>query len=55
MPTETLHTSLQKLNVLEEEVRKVSIPLSYSDELYNLRLHIDLVRKKLRKGLRDRE
>ena len=55
LPTETLHTSLQKLDVIEEEVRKVSIPLSYSDELYNLRLHIDLVRKKLRKGLRDRE
>ena len=50
-----LQSSLQKLDVLEEEVRKVSIPLSYSDELYNLRLHIDLVRNKLRNGLRNRE
>jgi TRAP transporter TAXI family solute receptor len=38
---------LQKLDKLEEEVRKVSVPLSYSDELYNLRLHIGLVRDRL--------
>jgi len=38
---------LQKLDNLEEEVRKVSVPLSYADELYSLRLHIGLVRDKL--------
>ena len=54
LPAETLHTSIQKLDNIEEEVRKVSVPLSYSDELYNLRLHIDLVRSKLRKGLKNR-
>jgi TRAP transporter TAXI family solute receptor len=53
LPAETLHTSIQKLDTIEEDVRKVSVPLSYSDELYNLRLHIDLVRGKLQKGLRD--
>ena len=55
LPAETLHTSIQKLDTIEEEVRKVSVPLSYSDELYNLRLHIDLVRNKLQKGLTNRE
>lgn len=54
LSSEALHTSIQKLDAIEEEVRKVAIPLSYSDELYNLRLHIDLVRGKLRKGLADR-
>ena len=38
---------LQKLDKLEEEVRKVSVPLSYADELYSLRLHIGLVRDRL--------
>ena len=50
LPVETLRSSIEKLDTIEEEVRKVSIPLSYSDELYNLRLHIDLVRSKLQKG-----
>lgn len=36
-----------ELDKLEEEVRKVEVPLSYADELYNLRLHIGLVRDKL--------
>jgi len=38
---------IQKLDNLEEEVRKVSVPLSYADELYSLRLHIGLVRDTL--------
>jgi TRAP transporter TAXI family solute receptor len=41
---------LQKLDVLEEDVRKISVPLSYADELYSLRLHIGLVRDKLLKS-----
>jgi TRAP transporter TAXI family solute receptor len=55
LPAETLNTTIQKLDTIEEEARKVSVPLSYSDELYNLRLHIDLVRSKLQKGLRNRD
>ena len=43
----TLEKLLQKLDKLEEEVRKVSVPLSYADELYSLRLHIGLVRDRL--------
>ena len=54
LPTDTLLTTISKLDEMEEEARKVTIPLSYSDELYNLRLHIDLVRRKLKKGLADR-
>ncbi|NNJ93523.1 MAG: TAXI family TRAP transporter solute-binding subunit [Halobacteria archaeon] len=38
---------LQTLDKLEEEVRKVTVPLSYADELYELRLHIGLVRNRL--------
>jgi hypothetical protein len=38
---------LKKLDTIEEEVRKVSVPLSYADELYSLRLHIGLVRNSL--------
>ena len=42
-----LELLLHKLDKLEEDVRKVSVPLSYADELYSLRLHIGLVRDKL--------
>ena len=38
---------LQALNALEAQAEKVSVPLSYADELYALRNHIHLVRKKL--------
>ena len=38
---------LQRLDAIEEEVRKVRVPLSYSDELYNLRLHIGMLRNRL--------
>ena len=55
LPAETLNATIQKLDTIEEEARKVSVPLSYSDELYNLRLHIDLVRSKLQKGLRNKD
>jgi len=32
---------------IENEVNKVKTPLSYADQVYNLLLHIDLVKKKL--------
>ena len=37
----------QALDQLEIQVEKVSVPLSYADELYALRNHIHLVRQKL--------
>ena len=43
-PREDLLTSLDKL---EERVASIRVPLSYADELYALRSHIDLVRSKL--------
>ncbi len=36
----------RRLAQIEEEVIKVNTPLSYADQLYNLLLHIDLVKKK---------
>jgi TRAP transporter TAXI family solute receptor len=47
-PAAELAELLQRLDVIEEEVRKVKVPLSYSDELYNLRLHIGMLRNRLR-------
>ena len=38
---------LQALDALEAQVEKVTVPLSYADELYALRNHIHLIRKKL--------
>jgi hypothetical protein len=38
---------LKELNLLENNAEKVSVPLSYTDELYALRSNINLVRNKL--------
>jgi len=46
-PAAELAELLQRLDAIEEEVRKVKVPLSYSDELYNLRLHIGMLRNRL--------
>lgn len=45
--TEDNNVLLQELNVLESNAEKVTVPLSYTDELYALRGNIQLVRKKL--------
>ena len=39
---------LQQLNDVEARASHITLPLSYADELYALRQHIDLVRSKLR-------
>ena len=39
--------SLEDLLVLEKLIAHVGIPLSYMEEYYNLRLHLDLVRSKV--------
>lgn len=41
---------LKELNELDRLAEKISVPLSYTDELYALRNNIQLVRKKLQRG-----
>ncbi len=48
--TESSAVLLQELDALEAHAEKVTVPLSYADELYSLRNHIDLVRQKVGKG-----
>jgi hypothetical protein len=45
--TDTTQELLAELSQLEARVAKVSVPLSYADELYALRNNIELVRRKL--------
>ena len=40
---------LEELNQIESHAEKISVPLSYTDELYALRSNIQLVRKRLQK------
>ena len=37
-----------ELNALEARVERIAVPLSYADELYSLKGHIDLVRSRLK-------
>jgi TRAP transporter TAXI family solute receptor len=46
VPADVQH-GLQTLARIENEVAQVQVPLSYADQLYALRLHIELVREKL--------
>ena len=39
--------AIEALDALDAQVLKVSVPLAYADELYALRNHIQLVRKKV--------
>lgn len=45
--SDTNKALLEELDSLESRVEKVTVPLSYTDELYALRANIHLVRKKL--------
>jgi TRAP transporter TAXI family solute receptor len=44
---EQLRSLLDRLDDIEKEVDKISPPLAYTDQLYNLRSHINLVREKI--------
>ncbi len=50
-PRAVLRTELQQLERIEQEVANVSIPLSYMEEFYNLRLHLDFVMRRVRERL----
>ncbi|QDU38658.1 hypothetical protein Mal4_29880 [Maioricimonas rarisocia] len=39
--------NLNTLSEMQQELEEISVPLSYMEEFYNLRLHIDLVRRRL--------
>jgi hypothetical protein len=41
--------ALKRLKEVDKEVASVSVPLSYTGELYNLRLHIGFIEEKLAK------
>ncbi|MDB4442222.1 ABC transporter substrate-binding protein, partial [bacterium] len=45
---ERLQEYLVGLEGIEEKVSSISVPLSFSEELYHLRMHIDLLRGKLK-------
>jgi hypothetical protein len=47
IPLEDNRALIQELNQLENRAEKITVPLSYTDELYALRSNIHLVRKKL--------
>jgi len=38
----------EELDLIEKNVSRIRVPLAYSEELYDLRLHIDMLRNKLR-------
>lgn len=44
---DAIEERLQALQRMEDEVNRVRVPLSYADDLYHLRMHIDLVRRDL--------
>lgn len=44
---EVYPAQLQRLNDIEERVNRISIPLSFADELYGLRSHIQFVRRRI--------
>ena len=45
---ENVNRQLAELDRIERDVTKVSVPLSFHDELYALRMHLGLVRDRLR-------
>jgi uncharacterized protein len=45
---EGLQAYLDGLDGIEEKVSNIFVPLSFSEELYHLRVHIDLLRSKLK-------
>lgn len=44
---EAARRALETLEAVEKEITEVTVPLSYMDEFYNLRLHLELIERKL--------
>ena len=49
-PAANLAENINRLNRLEAQVSQTSVPLSFSNELYHLRLHIGMLRDKMIKA-----
>jgi hypothetical protein len=49
MHADTIAGELEKLHQLQDEILKVKVPLSYSDELYDLHLHVEWVIQRVRR------
>ena len=47
-PEADLPKLLKQLDAMEQEVRDIKVPLSFSDQLYHLRLHIDFVSRRVK-------
>ena len=45
----------KELEEMEREVRDIKVPLSFSDQLYHLRLHIDFVSRRLERLMENRK
>ncbi|MGD1975176.1 MAG: hypothetical protein PVG73_14015, partial [Desulfobacterales bacterium] len=52
---ERLQEYLGGLEGIEEKVSNIRVPPSFSEELYHLRMHIDLLRGKLKQMIANRE
>ncbi len=50
---ERLSVYLTELDRIEDEVNKIPTPLAYADKLYDLRMHINLVRERLTGARKD--
>jgi hypothetical protein len=44
---EHLDDFISELDLIEEQVSTISVPLSYSEELYALRLHIGMYKRRV--------
>ncbi len=44
----TLNAHLEQIGRIEDEVRSVHVPLSYMEDLYQLRMHLNLLEEKIR-------
>ncbi len=52
LPAGDIASYLHELDDMEDEVNAITVPLSYADNKYNLRMHIELVRTRLQEKLK---
>ncbi|MFQ5960810.1 MAG: TAXI family TRAP transporter solute-binding subunit [Candidatus Methylomirabilales bacterium] len=52
---ERLRSLMAELDRIEGEVKKITTPLPYASQLYDLRLHIELLRERFEKATKERE